>query len=407
MARNFAFLLLFCLFSVIEATLLDATWNNSVYAGRDTLDSLRPFPVFYEDISFDGRNLGGSNFSLSSHLNYTNRFAQTPKKSAEVTHLYLDWKSESDKLSFRAGRQGYFEGVQPVFLDGLRCETRIFRNFSLTGVAGLKIPSTFSSKLFDARPDSSTAHVFVSANTRFGERTLVDILYHQTIKNKLPPDHSIGFDISEHFTDHFRAATGLHYNIIDRKPVDFLFSLNWIISQSAAIATSLTRIVEHIDTVSFGDTLQWETHSAATISGNLLLFRQLAIGVSATNRFFSGSTMQTQLSGHTSWKILSLTYREDFGDLGKGNRANAIIHVPYQAGTVSGELGASAGYMTYRFPILDTTLRKALSGRAFGEISPWKDLSIRIEYQVLQNRFYKIDNRVYLNTCLHFNAFGK
>jgi hypothetical protein len=384
--------------------LLEGAWNSHLYLYKNQLDTLQPFVNFYEGLLLQGRNLNHTNLSVSSNLNFTNRFQGTGRNGLELSHLYLDWQDDSSRVSLRAGRQGFYDGVVPLFLDGLRARWRPHRIFALTGAGGMRVPSRFSKALVQTRIDSSALNLVLRADCRPGKKTVMDLLYHQGFAQEAVLKQEAGLNIRQRFTANLQALAGLHYDLLRREPEEMLLSVRFQPFPRAGFHGSFSRQNPQIDTVSFPDTLTWGKCVAGSLNGSFDLGRKTALSLGYTRRLFSGGKTENQVTGRVNYAGIFLGYRQDQGDQGWGSRTGAGFQARLNPTWAGGVYGS---YMAYQFSSLDSTRRQAWQGALYADISPWKILELRLEYQVLGNRYFDYDHRFFMKTRVQFSQFRK
>lgn len=398
----FLLVLVFCRTGIFPM-LLTGNWDNTAYYYKNPLDTLQPSLRLHESLLLQGRKLGNTNLSFSSNIGYTNAFKGTDHKDAELSHLYLEWADDSNRVALRAGRQGLYEAYRPLYLDGMKAQWRPARFLTLTGAGGIRVPSRFSGGYFQAGNDSSALNVLFRAEGRPAENTKLGLTF-QGAQTPGISRQDLSLDARQRFSQRIDALADVHYDVTDKKAEEAMVSAHFRPTDKIRLHSGFTMQEELTDTASFADSIRWERHIGGTLGATVTPWKALSLYLGYAGRAFPETRFEHQIAGRAEWRRIFLSFRRDMGDLGTGSRADAGFYrrlTPVWAG------GCYGSYMLYHFSSLDPSTRKAWLASANLDITPMDKLDIRAEYQVLGNRYFEYDNRVMLTTRLRFSEFRK
>jgi hypothetical protein len=385
------------------ATNFGGDWGTTLYLYRDRIDTLQSLTNFYENLNIHAININGSDISVFANANATNAFSDPSRKEIEINHFYLDWRNIENKIDLRIGRQRNFEGVEPVYFDGLSLHAHLTPNITLSAYGGPKVPSRFSSTAIETNKDSALVDIGARAQAAFG-KTFMGLSFHQDQQYHTTTDRDVGVDLSQSVGKLLFCRGDYTYSTLENKPDNYELFVQLKPLEKLKVTGTFYGDNSKPDTMDIFATRIFKDYYQASFAAAFGLSPQTMVSAGYVQRIINDDNTNYEIKARFENPRFFAEFLQDWGYGGFNTQGNVSIHFWKTTYTY---LEAGGTFMRYGFS--DTASAAPLYawlGRAAVDVAPmlswWNS---RLELQFIRNRFYQYDTRLLFVTHINFSTF--
>lgn len=376
-------------------------WGNSLYFVKDRIDTLRPLATGFENINLHATDINGSDISLFTNMNTTNRFTDSTRKKFELDHLYLDWRNIGGHVDTRIGRQSIYEGFTVKHLDGLKFDARLANNFSLSGFGGATVPSRYSDAYFQSSVDTAGGLAGVKAAFA-AAKTRAAVSFEQQVDKGEADKNGLGLDFEQSMGKSASLRAEGVYSLTNKEFNDYRVLLTCDPTEKISLEASLYANTEEPDTADIFKVNVFKTYHQVSATATWLCCENSTLSGGYVMRLIEGDNTNHEVELNYDHGWYTAGFLQDAGFGGTNSELNASFRF-FNQKPVQVEAGGSG--MVYKTESMSKS-QLAYVGRAalvFIPAATW--FNARLEIQQLHNKFYSSDTRVLFTTQIRFSKF--
>jgi hypothetical protein len=405
--RTLLWTALFCFLSpvLVLAALYGGSWNNSLLFQNDRLDTSRAPLGYSEDLDLFAKKIGGTDASIFSDINYARDFGSPDKKRFELLSLYLDWTGIASGLDLRAGRQRNYEGISPVYMDGLKLKRNFGDKAILTAAGGVRFPSRYSNEFINRDADSGVVDLLLRGDYKL-QNGRAGLVYQHDLKSFKSVTQDAEFFLSRDLGEKGYARGNLVYDIFEKKLRRFQLFSTVQCTERLSLDAEVSKEEPKIDSSSIFEKKVFTAYAEGSVNGYFSFSPDFNASLGYLARRFGGpKEMAHEVSARLGFHILDLWLRQDLGYGGKSSQADAAARV---LNMENFRTDLKAGMIRYSYPDPNSSVQYGWMGGLAVDMGPRQAFwDVKLEGQTLKNRYYQYDNRVYLSTGVRFSKFAK
>lgn len=366
-------------------------------------------------------NVSQGDFTLRTNFNLENDFSQKMDFDPRLrfNHLYLEARNLLDVATVRLGRQPLFAGVASGLFDGLSLNTR-FSNYRVFAYFGGNVPEYQKLELTDQFDKDFVAGGKITA--LFFDNLQVGLGY---VNKHFKPTEYNAIRLDDNFnpinvlvqrdSDQFQYLSGdISYVMPDYFSVDAKYDYDMNFK-----TTSKFEMLGRYDQVeNLGISLYYNfrkptiRYNSYFAMFNVYNTQEIEAGVdyqignlmTITGKFgnviYEDDNSQRITIGASS-KNASIQYRKSLGYAGELDAISVHGAYTFFDGLLTPSLGV--GYTGYKLS-KDSEKQDVTSFLAGVNVRPWRELSFDVQGQLLNNKIYKNDYRVFFRINYWFNT---
>lgn len=400
--------------SSVSALSLDLHHGNVYYARSDKFDTLSHRDNFYEDLGFSLQNPGSSSLSFSSDIGIVNNKISGMPSQYEIRSSTLDYSSEKLGLGASVGRQFVNNFTRDAgYLDGLSVGYDLGKLLSLSGFAGMTIPSLYTDSIINP----GIIHLDSKALTAgfFGN---VRIMQHTEFGIGASADEQIGNDrlvraaasLSSKLAKNIDLRGNIRYELTDHALEIYNLSGRFFPSDMVMIGAHVAGQAKIIDSVNYYERMIFNTYNEAGLSFGFYPAKNVSVIGNYGIRIFHNDSLDNLADLYLLFKGLSL--RASLGSGAHGTNYEVMPGYTFSWAQIA-SVGLTFQVNHYKYIFEQPFVwRDAYTVVGFMRwFVPWFTPAInlvvepQVEYMV--NDYYKQDVRVLFISHLNFHRFWR
>jgi hypothetical protein len=417
MKKILLFILIICLImmsfiGVSFAQTISGRLNTSIYSWqqRNLEDESAQHMRTYQLAQFSIGNIGLQGLSFHTYLNLSHDLGKQAVDDPRIWlyNCYFDYKTLKNTLAIGVGRQRIYAGVGYGTIDGVRLKYRFKDYFNVKFYAGMLAPLQKSTELADFDADNLSWGFHITSTkikkVRIGisyaahSRTVLPYKTAGVYSGNYRLEHPIstlqkeliGIDLKGLLSSKFRLNARLDYNFGNHTVRRGQGGVRWVVNKNFDLGLDYIYRTPYLDLNSIFSVFTYNPNQEIALLSNYL-WRDFRFNVNLATVMFEGDN-NLRLGFGCSWKQIYMGYfhRSGYGGDNNGLSAhykhilNKKLHLTFGSNLASYKLYSTADDVEFLF------------GGTLGVLYfPVKKLSLQLETQLLNNKIFDHDFRIF------------